>query len=106
MKTESTTDDRQFRERLHHLDALLHESDAQPDPAGRARTREIVQVLMEFHGAAVERMLEHLLSSSDAGQPLIDALAEDELISSLLLLYGLHPLENTCSLIAHLGSYP
>ena len=93
MKTPSTHDDRQLRERLHLMETLLHEVDSQADSATRARTKEIVQLLMEFHGAGIERMLEYLASSGDEGQKLIDSLAEDELISSLLLLYGLHPVD-------------
>ena len=91
MSEESAQKDRELRERLHRMESLLVEVEAQPDSAGRARTKEIVQVLMEFHGAAIERMLEHLCESEN-GQTQIDVLAEDELVSSLLLLYGLHPL--------------
>jgi Fe-S cluster biogenesis protein NfuA len=92
VNTESTHDDRELRERLHRMETLLQEVDSQPDSAARARTREIVQVLMEFHGAGLERMLERLSSSGEEGQAQIDLLAQDDLISSLLLLYGLHPL--------------
>ncbi len=88
MKTESAQDDRELRERLHRMETLLQEVDSQPDSAGRARTKEIIQVLMEFHGAGLERILERL----SEGQAQIELLAQDDLISSLLLLYGLHPL--------------
>lgn len=92
MKPDSAHDDRQLRERLHRMEALLQEVEGHADSATRARTKEIVQLLMEFHGAGIERMLEHL-ATGDEGQKLIDGLAQDELISSLLLLYGLHPLD-------------
>ena len=53
------------------METLLQEVDSQPDSAGRARTKEIVQVLMEFHGAGLERMLER--SVDRRGQAQIDA---------------------------------
>jgi len=92
MTSESVENDRKLRERLQRIDKLLLEVDAQADSAARSRTREIVQALMEFHGAGIERMLEHVASTGEAGHQIIDDLARDELISSLLLLYGLHPL--------------
>jgi Fe-S cluster biogenesis protein NfuA len=92
MKTESPHDDRELRERLHRMETLLQEVDSQPDSAGRARTKEIIQVLMEFHGAGLERILERLSSSGEEGQAQIDLLGQDDLVASLLLLYGLHPL--------------
>jgi Fe-S cluster biogenesis protein NfuA len=93
VNTESTQENRELHERLHRMDSLLQEVDGQKDSAGRARMREIVQIMMEFHGAGIHRILEHLAASGEEGQTLIDSLAEDELICSLLLLYGLHPLE-------------
>jgi len=93
VKTESAKDDTKLRERLQRIDTLLLEIDGQPDPATRARTREIVQILMEFHGAGLERILTQLASTGEPGQQIIHSLARDELIASLLLLYGLHPLD-------------
>jgi len=46
---------------------------------------------MELHGAGLERILEIVASRGDAGVGLIDSLGRDELVSSLLVLYGLHP---------------
>ena len=94
MKNESNQEDqdRDLRERLHRMETLLQEVDSQPDTAARSRTKEIVQALMDFHGAGLGRIMEHLSSAGEEGQLQIDLLAQDELISSLLLLYGLHPL--------------
>ena len=47
---------------------------------------------MELHGAGLERILEIVSSTGgDAGAVLLQSLAHDELVSSLLVLYGLHP---------------
>jgi Fe-S cluster biogenesis protein NfuA len=88
----ASTEDRQLHARIRRVESLLQEVEQFKDPQMRSRTREIVQVLMDLHGAGLEKILTHLASTGDAGLALIDSLAEDELVASLLLLYGLHPL--------------
>jgi len=88
-----STEDRQLRDRIRRGESLLQEVDQFKDASARAKTREIVQVLMDLHGAGLEKILESLASTGEAGLAQIDSLAQDELISSLLLLYGLHPLD-------------
>lgn len=57
------------------------------DPHARATATELVQAVMALHAAALQRILElNATSSSD-----VQALASDELISSVLVLHGLHP---------------
>jgi Fe-S cluster biogenesis protein NfuA len=48
---------------------------------------------MEFHGAGLERWLDIIRESGDPGRAIIDRLGRDELVRSLLLLYGLHPVD-------------
>jgi Fe-S cluster biogenesis protein NfuA len=88
-----TTEDRQLRDRIRRVESLLLEVDQFKDPQARSKTREIVQVLMDLHGAGLEKILAHLASTGEAGLALIDSLTQDELVASLLLLYGLHPLD-------------
>src|ERR1700690_1057078 len=76
---------------LHSIEALLQKIEKANDPALAATAKELVQSLMEFHGAGLERMLEIVHQSAGPGAPVIDALGRDELVRSLLLLYGLHP---------------
>jgi Fe-S cluster biogenesis protein NfuA len=89
----ASTEDRQLLDRIRRVETLLKEVDEFKDPQSRSKTREIVQVLMELHGAGLEKILAHLSSTGETGLALIDSLAQDELVSSLLLLYGLHPLD-------------
>jgi Fe-S cluster biogenesis protein NfuA len=86
-------EDRELRERMHRLDDLLKEIERFRDPQARAKTREIVQALMDFHGAALARLMETLAAAGEPGERMIGALSRDDLIASLLLLYGLHPLD-------------
>jgi Fe-S cluster biogenesis protein NfuA len=75
-------------DRLHHLDDLLHSADTALQPA----LTEAVQSLLEFHGTALRHLLDHLAETPN-GQSLIDSLAEDPLVSNLLLLHDLHPFD-------------
>lgn len=78
---------------LAKLHKLIQQLESSSDPATQSRVREIVQTMMDFHAQAIEKMLEQIAESETAGCALIDKLAEDDLISSLLLLYNLHPLD-------------
>jgi Fe-S cluster biogenesis protein NfuA len=81
---------------LQSIEALLQRIEKANDPAMSAMAKELVQRLMEFHGAGIERMLEIIHQNSAAENTgrengAIDTLGRDPLVSSLLLLYGLHP---------------
>jgi Fe-S cluster biogenesis protein NfuA len=86
-------EDRQFKDRLRRIETLLQDVEKFKDPEARAKTREIVQTLMDFHGAGLERILAHLATTSEVGPARIEQLAQDELVASLLLLYGMHPVD-------------
>jgi Fe-S cluster biogenesis protein NfuA len=89
----ATHEGQAFQARLAQLDALVQTIDTFADPAARASAREIIQTLMELHGAGLERILDITAADGIPGAAIIDRLARDELVGSLLLLYGLHPLD-------------
>jgi Fe-S cluster biogenesis protein NfuA len=81
---------------LQSIEALLQRIEKANDPAMSAMAKELVQRLMEFHGAGIERILEIIHQNAiqrngTAENAAIDTLGRDPLVSSLLLLYGLHP---------------
>jgi Fe-S cluster biogenesis protein NfuA len=88
-----TLDAKEFQERLQNLDALLRESEQLVDPAARARLQQIVQAVLELHGAGLERLLGHVADAGQAGRAILDACARDDVVGGLLLLHGLHPLD-------------
>src|SRR5581483_10015635 len=59
--------------------------EATADPGTKAQVRRLVEGILEFHGEGLARILEL------SGESLVRTLARDELVSALLLLYGLHP---------------
>jgi Fe-S cluster biogenesis protein NfuA/nitrite reductase/ring-hydroxylating ferredoxin subunit len=84
-------DDQELKERVGRIEALLGEIEAFEDPKARARTAEMVQTLLELYGEGLARIIENV---ADLGsRELKDALLDDELISHLLLLHGLHPMD-------------
>jgi Fe-S cluster biogenesis protein NfuA len=86
-------EDQQFRKRIHRLETLIQEVEHFKDPEARVHTREIVQSLLDMHSVGLEKVLDHVAEAGEVGHSIIDGLARDELVGSLLLLYGLHPLD-------------
>ena len=80
---------RQVGDRIEALLADLR-SHAAPDIAEKAE--EVVGLLVELYGAGLERVLE-IVSENPAGAPIVDALAGDKFVESLLILHGLHPVD-------------
>jgi Fe-S cluster biogenesis protein NfuA len=46
---------------------------------------------MDLHGAALEKALDIVAEAGEPGMSIIDRLGRDSLVSSVLVLYGLHP---------------
>ena len=88
-----SADEKELGNHMRQLDELLQEVESISDPKQRERTGRIIQSLMDFHGAAITRLLERLADRGDEGIRLIDEIASDNLIGSLLVVYGLHPLD-------------
>jgi Fe-S cluster biogenesis protein NfuA len=85
--------DKELNQRMQRLSGLVGELETIADPKSRAAAREVVQLVMDLHGQAFERILEVVFASGESGQRVIDQLGADPLVSSLLVLYGLHPEE-------------
>ena len=77
----------QFRERLTRVEALVGALEGCPDPAAREAARQLVRTLLDLHAAGLGRILDVAGRES----ALVGRLADDGLVSSLLLLHGLHP---------------
>ncbi|HTU20093.1 MAG TPA: NifU family protein [Gemmataceae bacterium] len=86
-------DTREFHAQMQRLEKLLQEAEQAAPLAARERTREIVQTLLDIHAAGLEKILEGIAAIGKEGLTVIDALARDDLVGSLLLLHGLHPLD-------------
>jgi Fe-S cluster biogenesis protein NfuA len=82
---------KELQQQIQRIGGLVQEIESIADPSVRASTKQLVQLLMEFHGAGLDRALEIVANTGEPGLRLIDELGRDPLVSSLLVLYGLHP---------------
>src|SRR5213079_2943123 len=62
-------------ERIQAIEGLIRQVEESADPATRAGVRELVQAILEYHGAGLERIAEL------AGEPLVRQFARDELVA-------------------------
>jgi Fe-S cluster biogenesis protein NfuA/nitrite reductase/ring-hydroxylating ferredoxin subunit len=69
----------------------LLDASAASGPVARERAEELVRLVVTLYGAGLERLLDLAYDAGALGDGLLTALAEDELVSSLLLVHGLHP---------------
>lgn len=83
----------EFQRWLESIEELIRKIESAADSSLRTTAQELVQLVMELHGAGLERMLEIIRGTGGPGEVAIERLGQDELVSSLLVLYGLHPLD-------------
>jgi hypothetical protein len=70
---------------------LLEELRGLAGPTAWQRIEELVQRLLQLYGAGLERILRHAADAEREDGALAARLRSDALVSSLLLLHGLHP---------------
>jgi Fe-S cluster biogenesis protein NfuA len=85
------TQDTALQKRIQRIGTIVEQLESAADLNARALAKELVESLMALHGAGLERILELAREPGEAGQTIIGKYGRDELVSSLLLLYGLHP---------------
>jgi Fe-S cluster biogenesis protein NfuA len=71
----------------NRIEHLLDELRATADPSSWARAEEVLALVTELYGAGLARIVELV----DDGGAVMGRLLSDELVSSLLVLHGLHP---------------
>jgi Fe-S cluster biogenesis protein NfuA/nitrite reductase/ring-hydroxylating ferredoxin subunit len=85
-------DDQGLQERVTRMETLLGEIEMLPDRNARSKAAEVVGVLLDLYGEGLARMMEVVAEGAERERT-FDAFAKDELVSHLLLLHGLHPLD-------------
>jgi len=79
---------------VEKIEELANRVRSLPDANARNAALELIQAVMDLHAGALERMLE-ITAAADPESKVIDAFVADDLVSSLLLLHDLHPLDLT-----------
>jgi Fe-S cluster biogenesis protein NfuA len=87
--------DSEFQQRVQRITGLVQQVESLADPSARAVVHDLLQSLMEIHGAGLDRMLEIIVARGSEGERSIEQLSNDPLVSSLLILHGLHPQDFT-----------
>jgi Fe-S cluster biogenesis protein NfuA/nitrite reductase/ring-hydroxylating ferredoxin subunit len=70
---------------------VLLEASAAAGPVARERAEELVRIVVELYGAGLERLMELAYEAGKLDDDLLERLAGDQLVSSLLLVHNLHP---------------
>ncbi len=79
--------------RLKRVEVLVETIQRTADPSVRTATQELIETILDLHGAGLDRILEIVTGVADNGEAMLDRFSRDELISSLLMLHGLHPVD-------------
>lgn len=74
------------------VEALLDELESRVDAAAWPRVEPLVRALVTLYGGAMDRLLAHARAAAATREGFDVLLAEDELLSSLLLIHRLHPI--------------
>jgi hypothetical protein len=72
------------------VEELLAELQSASDPTVHERAEALVSLLVEFYGAGLERILA-LVGREPSGEGIVRRLAQDDLLASLFVLHGIHP---------------
>jgi hypothetical protein len=80
-----------FHDQIRQLGNLIAQFDQFPDSPQKAACVELVQLLLDLHGTGLERAMEIVFEGGTQGPSIVDTLAKDAIVSSLLVLYSLHP---------------
>ncbi len=80
----------EFRAQSERVEKLAAKLDQANDPELRATALELVQSVVELHGAALGRLIDKCLETRD-GERVLDEALQDDLVSGMFLLHSLHP---------------
>ncbi|MGE5182154.1 MAG: hypothetical protein ACM31C_08830 [Acidobacteriota bacterium] len=92
MQDLATNDDAQLRRDSGDIEEFLEEARALSSPQAWERVEEAVRRLVRLYGAGLARVIEHARPAGAVGTTFDRLLGDDELLSSVLVLHGLHPL--------------
>lgn len=85
--------DKDFQTKIQRIGELVGQLENIPDAETRTGAKALLQMLLDLHAAGLERVMEIIAKSGEPGLKTIDDLGRDPLVSSLLVLYGLHPVD-------------
>jgi Fe-S cluster biogenesis protein NfuA len=82
-----------LHERIVRIESLIEQMKSAADPETRAASLELVQTMMEFHNVGIDRMMEIIANNEEGGGTILNAFTHDDIVSTVLLLHDLHPID-------------
>jgi Fe-S cluster biogenesis protein NfuA len=79
-------------ELVERVQELLGSLDEIADPVAQSRVQELIGTVLELYGAGLERILGIVDDAGDPALPIRNALLDDGIVASLLLIHGLYPI--------------
>lgn len=89
MATESTA--AVDEQRVQRIEVLVRRLEQIDNRESREIAEQLMQAVLDLHGAGLEKMMELAFESGAGGEAIIRRFAGDSLVSSLLVLHGIHP---------------
>jgi Fe-S cluster biogenesis protein NfuA len=83
----------ELHRRMESIENLVQQIEALPDVKSRDLCKHLVQSVMDLNSAGFSRVIEILSGTSKSGHAALEELGRDELVCSLLALYGIHPVD-------------
>lgn len=78
-------------ERARRITELVRGVEEIEDRESRERALQLMEAVLELHGAGLERMIAIVVEAGESGAAVIRRFTTDDLVSNLLLLHNLHP---------------
>ena len=79
--------------RAERIETLIEEVQTFSNTHARETAVELLQLLLDMYGEGLSHILELTMEAKEAGFPLVRTFTRDELISSILLIHDLHPVD-------------
>lgn len=81
----------EFQAHSEKVERLVERVTALQDDQARTMALDLLQAVMDLHGAGLTRIVDMLRESGEAGRKPLLIIAGDPLVCGLLVLYGIHP---------------
>lgn len=84
------SDEDDIDQSVRRLEELISALDAHPDAAVAAPARELVALVLDLHGIGLAKLMA-IVARAPGSASILANLVDDEQVSAMLLLHGLHP---------------
>jgi Fe-S cluster biogenesis protein NfuA len=79
-----------FQAHAERIDQMVRRISSLTDEGARTAALELLQSMMDLHGAVISRVVQ-LLDTGEAGRASLAKLGNDPLVCGMFVLYGVHP---------------